>query len=1231
MVKKKPNLASFQVKNPKYIFNGKRAARAREEMLFSFIHRTKRVLFVVVVVVVLHTRSTRIHEIMLAAAAVSALYNNTKKNEMHEEKKRDGETMMMMMEDNIHRIEDVEKRTTTTMTTMRERRQKPTREEMLTRNGAWEILDALDAREKKKGKKKKDPLMRFLEDFRAVHTLAREVLPECETKTATLERVENPIFLAKAEKKPSVYVQRFKIDTTITTGMVDNDDDAIEEEVERAVRKAVGLSANEEDEDEDEAPCEVRVLETSEGVVASSSMDAVIVVVDFREKEGSVPSVSFGSDDDEEEYEEENKKTNSTLKKEELFEGGIVKPDLETSLKELHPFAISIRQLSKRIGEDNVFLVVTHCGDDYVEKRDWCELIDVPPENVTFCQSSFVHALSEDYNKNKSNKSSATYVDIPDRLVEWIDDWREERGKSLRSEFQRERETVHFFAALKDAYFIPFEKKKSKKEDREDEEEEEEKEEKKKEELKASTKGVDDENAASAKDGTAVDSAVAAKDDDISKKVIDSHSRVALKTVSACFDRAIEGMGAGVISGAPAMAAKFDKNYASSSDKMITRNQLHYFVSKYAVAQYPAAFILAWAIPGPLMAHPVHLSNRFRIALCFAIVGGREYMNMETIATTLALGAGADGLAVLNASFEENDLERQENDDDDEDNDDDASDESGDDDEVRRASVKVEKEKEEESAEEKKEKKEKKKKEIPLPVPKTKEDETKHEKGEEETKASSSSSSSKLLASFTERVNAALSAIETSTSELRQNAENAIKDAFTIADRTVAKAERKAKKLTRKSLNRALDDGLITRKQALHMSKGFFRNAFYEYVVRDISALICGPRYLLFTQADLTQIVNSSMTFYVAEAACKTFLPDRFNHKEKLEIDGGNASATGTTTLSAKSLAESEAGIKAKEYCDAASEKFSQTAESAKQTAEAAKVKAQEAAARAAQSAHDAATRAAESAQEAARAAQENAQKAKEAVWSYVSSISSSVAAAVAKSDDDSDLIDKSLDPNSYAAKLVPQIPSYKLAAAFGGPAMKKALAFNLPSLLADADCRNLGFTKSVWTGNSKELDDLFAKYDQEKRIRAVARKALVLCLQSSNKKSVAEELKKCGLMQSEKSKMHLKLEERQKEHKKESSNSAATSPTSTPPPSQSTSSSSSLVFANVQLPSIPSPSSLFANWVREGGVGSKETTATLIPAATDGKTTAKKDGDDVNDDERDASPKSPIAVVNRT
>ena len=64
----------------------------------------------------------------------------------------------------------------------------------------------------------------------------------------------------------------------------------------------------------------MRVLETSEGVVASSSMDAVIVVVDFREKDGSVPSVSFGSDDDDDDEEDEDKngedkKTTITIKK----------------------------------------------------------------------------------------------------------------------------------------------------------------------------------------------------------------------------------------------------------------------------------------------------------------------------------------------------------------------------------------------------------------------------------------------------------------------------------------------------------------------------------------------------------------------------------------------------------------------------------------------------------------------------------------------------------------------------------------------------------------------------------------------------------------------------------------------------------------------------------------------------------------------------------------------------
>ena len=455
---------------------------------------------------------------MLAAAAVTLSLNNN--NKKKKKKEREEEENEMKEEETMRRRR--------TMMIEKEilKRRKPSYETIVTRMGAWEILDSVDSKEKKKKKQKKhgrrerkDALSRFLDDAKAVATLAPEVLPDTEERKRIVETLAEGV-IPTAEKKPNVYVQRFKIDTIGTTGMVDNDEDAIEEEVEKAVRTAVGLSNggggdeeeeegedSDDDDDDDEASCEVRVLQTSEGVVAplsfSSSaedMDAIIVVVDFREKEESVPSVSFQSDDEEDERDETETNdaaraaattTTATIaagakknKEEEAFEGGIVKPDLETSLKSLHPFAISIRRLSRRLGEDNVFVVVTHCGDDYVEKRDWCELIDVPPENVTFCQSSFVHALSEDYNKNKSNKSSATHVDIPDRLLMWIDNWREERGKSLRSDFQKSRETVHFFAALKDAYFVPFKKKKKNKKDHEKEHEEEAEEEKKVEETK---------------------------------------------------------------------------------------------------------------------------------------------------------------------------------------------------------------------------------------------------------------------------------------------------------------------------------------------------------------------------------------------------------------------------------------------------------------------------------------------------------------------------------------------------------------------------------------------------------------------------------------------------------------------------------------------------------------------------------------------------------------------------
>jgi len=991
-------------------------------------------------------------------------------------------------------------------------------EDILIRNGCFDIIDIIDDKNRKKNRKEKDndALSRFLDDARAVCTLAPVVLPDSEQAKEIVNFVRDLTDSAH-EKRTKIILQRFKIDMLQSKGIVDNDPDAVSEEVQKALMKEVACADLAEEDDLrslDVTAFDTRHLPVTKSFMKSfvlEAADAVVVVIDFREKdEGIVITETNDYDDDDyddnEDDDDDDKNTDQG--------GGIVKPDLKTSIKSLHPFANSVRKLSQQLGSENIFLAVTNCGDDFVEKRDWCELLHVPPENISFCQSSFLSELAD---KSNRGDKSASHVDISSRIVEWVMDWRNSKGISFRKEFKKSRETVHFFATLKDAYFVPFDMKKK---NVAEEEEEEGKEVENKVDISNNNNNI---NEAKKEEQDTNNNT----EEGISKKVVESHMRISLKTVSACFDRAIEGMASGVINGAPLMAQKFDKNYASTPDGMITRNQLHYFVSSHTAAQYPVAFILAWAVPGPFMSHPVHLSNRFRIALCFAIVGGHDYLNMETIATVLALAAGADGVAVLNSSFGEKDLERQESDYDDYDYDKDSVD-SEEENTIEKLSAA-----------------------IKLP---------KHNDkilDQQKTPEGYVKAVAKSPASFSERVSIALSAIESSTAEIRQNAENAIKDAFTIADRTVAKAEQKAKKLTRKALNRALDDGLITRKQALDLSKDFFRNAFFAYVVRDLSALICGPRYLLFTQTDFTQIVNSSMTFYVAETACKAFLPTRFNSKEKLELASEKKSPS-------KSLSESDAAIKAKEYVDAASERLAQTAESAKQTAEAARIKAQETAAKAQ-----------EAAQEAARVAHENATKAKEALWSYISSFSSTAASASDKNDEnpDADLIDLTLDPSELAAKLVPQIPSYKIVAAMSGPQMKKALAMNVPSLLADADCRDLGFTKSVWTGNSKEqLEHLFAKYDDEKRVRAVARKALVLCLQSSNKQLVAEELKRCGLMQSEKSEMHLKLEKRQKEKSNDAKASSVDTTAATPP---------TTVDSSPALPTIPAPTSFFANWTR--------------------------------------------------
>ena len=118
-----------------------------------------------------------------------------------------------------------------------------------------------------------------------------------------------------------------------------------------------------------------------------------------------------------------------------------------------------------------------------------------------------------------------------------------------------------------------------------------------------------------------------------------------------------------------------------------------------------------------------------------------------------------------------------------------------------------------------------------------------------------------------------------------------------------------------------------------------------------------------------------------------------------------------------------------------------------------------------------------------------------------------------------------------------------------------KALAFNLPSLLADADCRNLGFVRLDW--ELEELDDLFAKYDQEKRHPRRRSQSFSLMSPIFEQEKRRRGAQKVRFDAKREIKNALKVGRATKRAQKESSNSAATSPTSTPPPSHSTASSS--------------------------------------------------------------------------
>ena len=155
----------------------------------------------------------------------------------------------------------------------------------------------------------------------------------------------------------------------------------------------------------------------------------------------------------------------------------------------------------------------------------------MPPENDVLPKLVRARAFRGTTKTNRTNRARRTWIF---QTVSWNGSTLERgKRKSPRSEFQREKA-----AFLRRAErCILFRSKKNSKKKIEDEEEEEEKEEKKKEEETASTKRVDDENAARQRRYRRF--AVWLKTMTFPRKS-SIVNWVALKTVSACFDRAIE-------------------------------------------------------------------------------------------------------------------------------------------------------------------------------------------------------------------------------------------------------------------------------------------------------------------------------------------------------------------------------------------------------------------------------------------------------------------------------------------------------------------------------------------------------------------------------------------------------------------------------------------------------------------------------------------------------------------
>ena len=312
------------------------------------------------------------------------------------------------------------------------------------------------------------------------------------------------------------------------------------------------------------------------------------------------------------------------------------------------------------------------------------------------------------------------------------------------------------------------------------------------------------------------------------------HESGSLMAVHKFLKTAVEGVPMAGIPGAPEMAWNHFQKYPQPE-----RAPLMNAAYSHNVIQYAAALMFAWLTPGPVGAHATHFTNRFRICLFFACLSGASPLDPEVVTTVIGLAAGTD---------KEN-LEMSP---------------------VIRFMDNADASSDEEFADAR---------DVPV------DEELMDIDGEAIAEdASSSETSFASLASISTIMQDALDRAIAEGNDLKDRASKMLVDFLNSGNREVLASRRRAMKKACEAKANALQLKKMSYDEAEALGKKVFNRTFTRDVSKRVSTLIFGPKFIASVAADLTQILNSSFTTYIATSSIDIFLPMVEEHEEKMRL-----------------------------------------------------------------------------------------------------------------------------------------------------------------------------------------------------------------------------------------------------------------------------------------------------------------------------------------------------------